>query len=102
LLNFKIDRQSNPAFLSHLKKAASRNHFDKKLDNNFDLIYKTSQEIIIFHLLIFRIMEQKQKPKEKKRTCCPVCGSKNTYESNKPKEGHYLYCNHCGYEHWDD
>ena len=38
----------------------------------------------------------------KSRTVCPECGSTNTYESNKWKQGHYLYCNHCGYEKFDD
>lgn len=39
---------------------------------------------------------------KKTKTTCPKCGSKNTYESNKLKQGHYLYCNHCGHEQFDD
>ena len=46
-------------------------------------------------------MDKKEK-KTPKRTPCPECGSTNTFESNKPKQGHYLYCNHCGHEHWED
>lgn len=46
-------------------------------------------------------MDKKEK-KTPKRTPCPKCGSTNTYESNKKKQGHYIYCNHCGYEKWDD
>lgn len=59
--------------------------------------------------LISRIMEPQNNAKRSsrlenssKRTPCPECKSQNTFESNKPKQGHYLYCNHCGHEHWDD
>ncbi len=41
-----------------------------------------------------------KKEEKKVRTCCPECGSQNTYESDRLKQGYYFYCNHCGYEKW--